>query len=128
MLSACFHNPITPQDSTLQSQQAPTIPFTDDPTATPVDFDLDLQNFSFSPNVIQASPGDTIIVRLNVTQGFHDFVIDELEVKSSQIGQGSQEVIEITIPADTPSGTEYEFYCSIGNHHDLGMTGTLTVQ
>ncbi|MDA1316906.1 MAG: cupredoxin domain-containing protein [bacterium] len=90
-----------------------------------VDYTLDLQNFSYAPNVMEAKVGETLKVKIVNVGGFHDFVIDELGVASSQIGEGESEVVEIVIPADATG--EYEFYCSVGNHRAQGMVGTLMI-
>ena len=142
-LASCFHSPkTTPVAGNPDYQVSGAFPPLDDPTTSnqapeqaddqtmedEVDYSLELKSFTFTPNQLTASPGQTIKVKLTVTQGFHDFVIDELNVKSSQMSEGQEEIVEITIPSDTPVGTEYEFYCSVGNHRDLGMVGTLIVQ
>jgi plastocyanin len=49
-------------------------------------------------------------------------------------GNGVEEEVEDIAPGDSGSLTaelepgSYEIYCSIGNHKDLGMEGTLTVE
>lgn len=89
------------------------------------DYTLNLENFSFTPNVMEAKAGETLTVKIVNVGGFHDFVIDELGVKSKQLAEGESELIEIMIPADATG--EYEFYCSVGNHRAQGMFGTLTI-
>ena len=56
-------------------------------------------------------------------EGNHDFVIDELNVKTKEIGAGKTDTVELT-PNEV--GT-FEFYCSVGNHKQMGMKGTLIV-
>jgi plastocyanin len=90
------------------------------------DFEITASHLVFSPNVIEAQAGDTITVRITSEDELHDFVIDELDIDSGLIGGGDSVVVEITIPEDA-SGTEYEFYCSVSNHRQLGMVGTLKV-
>lgn len=92
-----------------------------------VNVELDLSNYKFVPNVIKAKAGDTVRVKISAVEGFHDFVIDELDVASKQISQGQSDVVEFTIPEDA-SGKEYEFYCSVGQHRQMGMVGTLMVE
>lgn len=91
-----------------------------------VDYTLDMQNFSYTPNVIQGKAGETLTVKIVNGGGFHDFVIDELGVASKQIAEGESEIVEIKIPADATG--EYEFYCSVGNHRAQGMVGTLMIE
>ena len=54
----------------------------------------------------------------------HDFVIDELNVKSEITKGGNSTVVEFT--PDT-AGT-FEFYCSVGQHRANGMVGKLIVE
>jgi len=89
---------------------------------------LNLNNFSFSPNLIAGEPGETIKIKVTSKNGDHDFVIDELGVRSSILASGEEQVLVVTIPANAVSGTTYEFYCSISNHRAMGMVGTLRVQ
>ena len=53
----------------------------------------------------------------------HDFVIDELGVKSSVAKSGHSTSVEFV--ADKVGS--FEFYCSVGQHRTNGMVGTLTV-
>lgn len=89
------------------------------------DYTMELDNYSFSPSVIEAKAGGTVTIKLVSLSNMHDFVIDELDVQSSALGNGDEEVIEINIPEDAEG--EYEFYCSIGSHRQLGMVGILKV-
>ena len=54
----------------------------------------------------------------------HDFVVDELNVRTKVIKSGETEVIEFT-PETT--GT-FESYCSVGSHRAKGMVGKVTVE
>lgn len=86
-------------------------------------------NMSFDPKTITVKKGST--VRLTLTNAdasdeweiTHDFVIDELGVASTEIGEGESTTIEFT--ADKVG--EFEYYCSIGKHREMGMVGTLVV-
>lgn len=65
-------------------------------------------------------------VQVTITNGgalAHDFVIDELGVKTALLNPG--ESVTITINAAAGS---YTFYCSVPGHREAGMVGTLTVQ
>src|SRR3990172_11005102 len=90
-----------------------------------VDYALDLLNFNFSPNLIEGEPGETVKIKLSSKNGDHDFIIDELGVRSRTLASGESQVLEVTIPDDAVSGSTYEFYCSISNHRAMGMVGTL---
>jgi nitrosocyanin len=67
--------------------------------------------------------GETVRITFVNKDGFHDFVLDEFGVKTEQIKGGTQEVVEFV--ADK-AGT-FEYYCSVGQHRQMGMKGTLTV-
>lgn len=88
------------------------------------EFTIDGANYSYTPNNLTVNEGDTVRITLNSTDMMHDFVIDELDVKSDVIPNGESTTIEFV--ADQ-SGT-FEFYCSVGDHRERGMVGTLTVQ
>ncbi len=87
---------------------------------------IDVKPFSFAPAVIEAKAGETITVTLTNSEGMHDFVIEELSVASKKLTQGQTDTFEIKIPEDA-TGKSYEFYCSVGNHRQQGMVGTLKV-
>lgn len=91
-----------------------------------LDFTIEMENYKFSPNVIEANAGDILSVRVRSKQGTHDFVIDDLNTRTDRLDTGVVQLIEIEIPEDA-QGKTYEFYCSVGNHKQLGMTGTLKI-
>ncbi len=81
-------------------------------------------NYSFSPNVIVVETGQKVRIELINIQGTHDWVVDEFGAATDIIGSGSTTFVEFV--ADE-SG-EFEFYCSVSNHRELGMVGTLIVE
>jgi len=91
---------------------------------TPQSFTVEGGSFFFKPNEIKVKSGQKVVITFNNSGGFHDFVIDELNVKTKQLKSEETEVIEFT--PEKP-GT-YEFYCSVGNHRAMGMKGTLIVE
>jgi plastocyanin len=86
-----------------------------------VEVNMEATNFSFTPNVINASAGDRVSITFTKNIGFHTFVIDG--VGEFAIAQG--EKFNFTAP-DEPG--EYVFYCDIGSHRAQGMVGTLIVK
>lgn len=79
--------------------------------------------FYFEPDVITAKVGEPITITLNSVDMSHDFVIDELNVRTQILPGGESETFTFT-PGETG---EFEFYCSVGNHREQGMVGTLIV-
>lgn len=53
----------------------------------------------------------------------HDLVINELNVKTNVIAGGKEDSVAFT---PEKSGT-FTFYCSVGNHRQLGMEGSVKV-
>ena len=85
---------------------------------------LEAKNFTFGKDEIRVKKGDTVKVTINNSQGTHDFVIDEFGVSSGIIPTGSSKTVEFV--ADKAGS--FEYYCSVGNHRQLGMKGTLIVE
>lgn len=81
-------------------------------------------NFSYDQKEIKVKKGEKVAVKFVNTEGFHDFVIDELNVRTQRIGEGKSETI--IIPTDK-TGT-YAYYCSVGQHRKMGMEGKLTIE
>lgn len=114
------------------ASQQPTIEPTvevikDDVDEADVEITVDLVNYQFNPATIEVKPGQTVQLTLNNIEGTHDFVIDGLGVRTSQLNGAETKVVTFTIPADTQAGTTYEYYCSVGNHRAMGMTGILKI-
>lgn len=89
--------------------------------------EIELSSFKFSQDKLTVKPGQTVTIRLTNSEGFHDFVIDELGVASEQISVGDETTVTFTIP-ENAAGETYEYYCSVSNHRELGMVGLLTVE
>ncbi len=80
--------------------------------------------FYFKPNEIKVKVGEKVTITFKSVEGVHDFVIDELNLKTKQIKAGGSETVEFT--PDKPG--IYEFYCSVANHRAMGMKGTLIIE
>ncbi len=87
-----------------------------------VEISMEAGNFFFTPNVINAAPGDLISITFTKNEGFHTFVIDEIDLDFT-VAEG--EVLNFTAPSEPGS---YPFYCDIGSHRAFGMEGTLIVK
>jgi plastocyanin len=68
--------------------------------------------------------GDKVKITFQNSVGNHDFVLDAFNIKTAVLGSGKSETVEFT--ADKTG--QFEYYCSVGNHRQMGMTGTLVVQ
>lgn len=79
--------------------------------------------YYFKPNEITVKKGETVKIVFANAGGMHDFVIDDLDVKTPVIQSGNTAEVEFS----TDKVGEYEYYCSVGNHRQMGMVGTLTV-
>lgn len=82
------------------------------------------QNYSFMPSTIRVHRGDKVTITFQDNGGFHDLVIDKLNVRTARVGQGQSGSLQFT--ADTVGS--FEYYCSVGSHRDKGMKGTLIVE
>lgn len=82
------------------------------------------KNYAYTPQEIRVLEGETVKIVLDVTEGTHDLVIDEFNVRTDVINAGSQS--EVTFVADKAG--EFEFYCSLPGHRQLGMVGKLIVE
>lgn len=87
-------------------------------------FNLDSFNFGYSADEIRVNRGDTVVINLTSSGGFHDWVVDEFEVATDRIREG--EATSVTFVADEAGA--FEYYCSVGNHRAQGMVGTLVVE
>lgn len=91
---------------------------------------VEMTEFEFEPNDLSAAQGDTITAE-NTGSAVHNLTIEE----GSNPEQASTEVAatpdvdagdngELTVEADPG---EYSIVCTIANHRDLGMIGTIQV-
>ena len=87
-------------------------------------FNLTGQNFAFSQTEILVKKGDKVIINFESTGGFHDFTLDGYGVGTQSVNPGTKTSVEFV--ADQ-AGT-FEYFCSVGNHRQMGMTGRLIVE
>ncbi|OGK19119.1 hypothetical protein A3G67_02500 [Candidatus Roizmanbacteria bacterium RIFCSPLOWO2_12_FULL_40_12] len=80
--------------------------------------------FSLTPSQIKVKQGDTVRIVFKNTGGIHDWVLDEFDARTKQLSAGESETIEFV--ADKKGS--FEYYCSVGNHRQMGMKGTLVVE
>lgn len=88
------------------------------------EFIVEGSKMKFEPNEMRVKKGDTVRVVYKNVEGFHDFVLDEFDVKTAQLEEGKEETVEFV--ADQAGS--FEYYCSVGEHREMGMVGTLIVE
>ena len=106
------------------SQPSPVVGTSTTDSAGVKVFTLNASNFSFSPNEIKVKKGDKVKIVMNNTGGFHDWVVDEFNARTERVTGPATASVEFT--ADK-AGT-FEFYCSVGQHRQMGMKGNLVVE
>ncbi len=87
-------------------------------------FTLTSENFTFSMDQIKVKKGDKVKIVLDNKVGMHDLVIDEYDARTKVLNGAGTDSIEFT--ADKTG--EFEYYCSVGKHREMGMKGTLIVE
>lgn len=86
-------------------------------------FELTGTMFEYDVTDITVTEGDTVKIVLTSAEGMHDWMVDDFDAATEVAQEG--ETVEVTFVADAAG--EYEYYCSVGNHREMGMVGTLTV-
>jgi plastocyanin len=87
------------------------------------EFVVEGSNYTFVPSQITVKLGDTVRVIFKNSDGLHDWRLDEFNAATKKIQGGQSETIEFVA---NKAGT-FEYYCSVGNHRQMGMKGTLMV-
>lgn len=98
---------------------------TDDTAEADVVVNLTGELFAFSQDEIRANVGDTVTINFESDMGQHDWVVDEFDARTEIVTEADG-MTSVTFVADTAG--EFEYYCSVGMHRDLGMVGTLIVE
>ncbi|MEK9158145.1 MAG: cupredoxin domain-containing protein [Patescibacteria group bacterium] len=80
--------------------------------------------YTFTPAQIKVKKGDTVKIIFKNTAGTHDWKLDEFGAATGTVPAGQEKTIQFVA---SKTGT-FEYYCSIGNHRQLGMKGTLVVE
>lgn len=131
-----FMNQSTPAnntdlDITIQQQEPANQNATQQPPSTNSadletikEFTVTGSNFKFNPAEIRVNQGDTVRITFVNGSGIHDLQIPDLQVATKQITAGEQETIEFV----ANKAGSFEYFCSVGNHRAMGMTGTLIIE
>jgi plastocyanin len=85
----------------------------------------DKSQLKFDKSALSAKPGKVTIVMKNPSSLPHDVAIEGngVDVKGKVVNQGGTSTATASLKAGT-----YSFYCSVDNHRQAGMEGTLTVK
>lgn len=87
-------------------------------------FDITGKDYAFSTKEIKVKKGDKVTINFTSTDGFHDWVVDEFNARTTRVSTGGK--TSVTFTADK-TGT-FEYYCSVGSHRAKGMKGNLIVE
>ena len=88
--------------------------------------EIALDDFHLEPQRVRARPGETTFTAVNEGRLAHNF----------RLRRGPGEPLQITtmLPGESDSATidlergDYRMVCTVANHEELGMTGTLIVR
>ena len=86
--------------------------------------EIDAFNYAYSLETITVKKGQTVRIELTVTQGVHDWVLDDFSAATNQASAGN--MVSVEFIADETG--EFEYYCSVTNHRAMGMVGILIVE
>lgn len=115
-------NPVQPTQPSESMQPASSSAVTD---VAAKQLTVDSSEFKFDVTSITLKKGEKVKLTLtNSGQMPHDFVVDELNVKTKTIKNGESDTIEFT----PDKAGSFEFYCSVGSHRAKGMKGTVIVE
>jgi heme/copper-type cytochrome/quinol oxidase subunit 2 len=97
-----------------------------DTTTTAPGIELTASNWKFTPGMIVAHPGETIVLHAKSTEGMHALISDDLGIKPVMLPPGK--TVDITFVAPTKPG-KYYMRCHLpcGPGHDK-MTIVVDVQ
>ncbi len=88
-------------------------------------------NIAYDPATITVKTGQEVTIKFtNNDQNIvpnHDWVLEGYEADASTDLAANGETVEVTFFAPAEPG-DYTFYCSVGDHRERGMEGTLTVE
>lgn len=85
---------------------------------------IDAGGFYYKPNILKVKKGEKVKIEIKAVDMMHDFNIDELGIKSPIVQSGESAIVEFV--ADKVG--EFEYYCSVGQHRNLGQVGKLIVE
>lgn len=116
--------PLLQPDALIDNPITKTVPVASPVPGTVQEFVVSGQSYSFTPNEIRVKQGDTVKISFKNTGGMHDWRLDEFNASTQIIETGETDTVEF-IASRTG---RFQFYCSVGQHRQLGMVGTLIVE
>lgn len=94
-------------------------------TESVAEFTVEGSEFKFVSNTMNLKKGQKVKLTFkNTGEMPHDFVVDELNIRTKVIKGGETDVIEFT----PETVGKFESYCSVGSHRAKGMVGTVIVE
>lgn len=108
---SAVHSTLTPVPTSIVEDQSQTLT-------------VEAANFSFAPNTITVKKGTKVKIIFKSTDGTHDFVLNEFKVRTKLLQANQSQTVEFTA---SKTGS-FEYYCSVGDHRQMGMRGTLIVE
>jgi plastocyanin len=92
---------------------------------TDLSLQADVSQLKFNESTLSAKPGKVTIVMKNPSPLQHDVAIEGngVDAAGKVVDQGGTSTATATLKAGT-----YSFYCTVDNHRQAGMEGTLTVK
>lgn len=125
VLTKSNNSPVPVISPTLSPVVVTPVPVEASPVASlAAEFTVTASNFKYDVKTIKVKKGDTVKIIFKNSEGFHDFIIDEFDVATNQIGAEEEDEVEFEA---TKVGT-FEYYCSVGKHRSMGMVGKLIVE
>ena len=118
-----FGTTSTPPTATPTST-VPNNPSISAPASSVKSFTIVGTNFKFSTAEIRAKRGDTVRIIFQNGGGQHNWVLDEFNAQTNILQAGEEQTIQFV--ADKAG--QFEYYCSVGQHRQMGMRGLLIVE
>lgn len=81
--------------------------------------------YYLKPNVIRVREGDTVAITFKNDGGLHDLKIDGYNVITKRLSVAG-ETDTISFVANKKGS--FDYYCTVGEHRQMGMKGTLIVE
>lgn len=95
------------------------------PAISSVSFDVFSMDFRYNPKVIKVRGGQRVTIKFYNTGTLpHNLTIPSINLATKTVGPGHADIIEFIAPGEG----EYEFFCTVDSHKNMGMTGTLKVE